>query len=32
MSEFIKSPSQFTEDDWDENSKPKFLNQYKEKY
>jgi hypothetical protein len=22
----IKSPSSFTEDDWDESSKPKFLN------
>ncbi len=26
ISNSIKSPSSFTEDDWDENSKPKFLN------
>ncbi len=26
MSASLKSPSSFTEDDWDESSKPKFLN------
>jgi hypothetical protein len=26
LSEIISSPSSFTEDDWDESSKPKFLN------
>lgn len=23
---YVKSPSSFTEDDWDESAKPKFLN------
>lgn len=26
LSTLMKSPSSFTEDDWDERSKPKFLN------
>ena len=26
LPEILKSPSEYTEDDWDENSKQKFLN------